>query len=85
MNIKVQKYNYCIVLFISIVVFIISMIARIPRPNTSNYGNSDATYHVLLTIKAYDTVPISTHKFLPIVTLGNLEEKKRGGGFLGSC
>lgn len=40
-----------------------------------NYLNSDATWHTLLTITAYNKTPISIHKFLPIVSLGNQDDK----------
>ena len=40
-----------------------------------NYLNSDATWHTLLTVRAYSETPISVHKFLPIVSLGNPEDK----------
>lgn len=39
------------------------------------YQNYDATYHTLLTIKAYSETPVSQHHFLPIVTLGNKLDK----------
>ena len=43
--------------------------------NIVNYYNSDATWHTLLTIEAYSETPISDHLFLPIVTLGNNDDK----------
>ena len=39
------------------------------------YVNYDATYHVLLTNKAYDRTPIFDHRFLPIVSLGEKTDK----------
>ena len=39
------------------------------------YKNSDATWHTLLTIKAYSQTPVSVHKFVPIVTLGDINNK----------
>lgn len=45
------------------------------NPGEINYRNSDATWHTLLTIQAYEETPISVHKFLPIVTLGKPEDK----------
>lgn len=39
------------------------------------YKNFDATYHTLLTIKAYNATSISRHHFLPIVSLGNKNDK----------
>lgn len=40
-----------------------------------NYVNSDATWHTLLTMKAYDETPISVHHFVPIVSLGEATDK----------
>lgn len=40
-----------------------------------NYRNSDATWHTLLTIEAYDGTPLSEHKFLPLVSLGDARDK----------
>lgn len=45
------------------------------RGGTVNYYNSDATWHALLTIEAYDETPKSQHLFLPIVSLGNSGDK----------
>jgi len=45
------------------------------RSGEINYYNSDATWHTLLTIKAYNETPISIHKFLPIVSLGEIDDK----------
>lgn len=40
-----------------------------------NYRNSDATWHVVLTMNAYDETPVSVHKFLPLVSLGDARDK----------
>lgn len=40
-----------------------------------NYRNSDATWHTILTIEAYDETPLSEHKFLPLVSLGDSRDK----------
>lgn len=45
------------------------------RSGEINYYNSDATWHTLLTIEAYNETPISEHLFLPIVTLGSQSDK----------
>lgn len=45
------------------------------RGGAVNYYNSDATWHALLTIEAYDETPKSQHLFLPIVSLGNPGDK----------
>lgn len=62
---------------LSLVIFlcmIASIVARYPNAS-ENFQNSDATYHTLLTIQAYDETPILEHKFLPIVTLGGVFDK----------
>ncbi len=45
------------------------------RGGEVNYLNSDATWHTLLTMEAYEETPISVHKFLPIVSLGGMDNK----------
>ena len=45
------------------------------REGEIDYYNSDATWHTLLTIRAYDETPISDHLFLPIVSLGDEDDK----------
>lgn len=45
------------------------------RKGEINYYNSDATWHTLLTIEAYNETSISEHVFLPIVSLGEAEDK----------
>ena len=59
-----------IILLIGIVSFI-----KFPKSLDINYYNSDATWHTLLTITAYDKTPISIHKFAPIVSLGGTDNK----------
>lgn len=48
--------------------------AKYPR-GEFNYLNSDATWHVVLTMNAYDETPVSVHKFLPLVSLGDARDK----------
>jgi hypothetical protein len=62
-------YAFCVI------IIGISIGLRFPKINEKNYYNEDATHHVLLTITAYDKTPASIHKFLPIVTLGEPEDK----------
>ncbi len=45
------------------------------RKGEINYYNSDATWHTLLTIEAYNETSISEHVFLPIVSLGEAQDK----------
>lgn len=58
-----------------IIVLIGSFFIRIPKTDIQNFRNADATYHVLLTMRAYDETPVSVHKFLPIVSLGDDDDK----------
>lgn len=62
-----------IVLMAIIVAVVISTIKF--RSGDINYINSDATWHTLLTIEAYNETSASIHKFLPIVTLGKTDNK----------
>lgn len=45
------------------------------RGGEIDYCNSDATWHTLLTVRAYDETPISAHLFLPIFTFGDEKDK----------
>jgi hypothetical protein len=54
---------------------VISIIIRIPDFANDDFHNSDATWHVLHTLRCYDETPASIHKFLPIVTLGDEADK----------
>lgn len=62
-------YVLCILIFIS------SVYLRQPDWNNKIYHNADATMHVLLTVKAMQDTPLSIHKFIPIVSLGNEADK----------
>ncbi|MDR1642384.1 MAG: hypothetical protein LBT59_22060 [Clostridiales bacterium] len=67
-----RKYNS---ILICLVIAAISIFVRIPNFERDDFHNSDATWHVLHTLRCYDETPISIHKFLPIVTLGSPEDK----------
>lgn len=69
-----QKQKKVIVFAFCAVILIASIIIRFPQDN-SVYYDSDASYHTLLTMQAYDETPISTHKFLPLVSLGGEGDK----------
>lgn len=56
-------------------IFICSVYLRQPDWNGVNYHNADATMHTLLTVKAMQDTPLSIHKFLPIVSLGDKADK----------
>lgn len=45
------------------------------RSGEIDYLNSDATWHELLTIECYDETPISQHLFLPIISMGDADDK----------
>lgn len=77
MNMLNQKMKMVKILpiIICIILQIASICLRAPKINSENYKSSDATYHVLLTMKAYDETPYSIHKLLPIVLLGNATDK----------
>jgi hypothetical protein len=53
----------------------ISITIRIPDFENTDFHNSDATWHVLHTLRCYEQTPVSIHKFLPIVTLGGEDDK----------
>lgn len=67
--------NNIIIYLICAILFLGSFFIRLPLNKQYNYVNSDATWHVLLTLKAYDETSIKEHKFLPINTLGNENNK----------
>lgn len=61
---------------ITAILLTVIVVAIVRYPNTEvNYLNSDATWHTLLTIEAYNETPISEHYFLPIVSLGEQRDK----------
>ncbi len=69
-----MKKNPIICLCIVILSCLLSA-GKYRKYNDCNYLNSDATWHVLLTMTAYDETPVSIHRFLPIVSLGAPEDK----------
>lgn len=56
------------VLFISLSAFLFSVILRLPTLS-ENFLNSDASYHVLLTMNAFRYFAFQDHFYLPIVTI----------------
>ena len=68
-----DKIYYLIALLVTTLAISLA-ICKYPRGDV-NFYNSDATYHVMLTMQAYDETPISVHKFLPIVSLGDPKDK----------
>ncbi len=72
-------YNKQIII-ITVTVFVIIISALKYRSGEINYKCSDATWHTLLTIEAYNETPITQHLFLPIVSLGNENDKNISWG-----
>jgi hypothetical protein len=62
-------------ILVCLLIAVLSVIVRIPDFDNTDYHNSDATWHVLHTMRCYDQTPVSVHKFLPTVTLGGSEDK----------
>lgn len=58
-----------------ILALFLSVLLRFPKTEEKVYYSQDASYHVLLTAWAYDETPVSVHRFLPIVTLGDSQDK----------
>ncbi|TKH46155.1 hypothetical protein C1I60_03235 [Paenibacillus terrae] len=73
---KISKKEYFLFLFLIILIFSISIFVRTSNLKPySNITNIDASYHVLLTIDALKENSIKDHLFLPIVSLGPVEDK----------
>lgn len=71
-----KNKSFSIVIFLTIILFTISVFLReIQFSGTKMVWNMDASYHVLLTAKAYDATSWTIHKFLPIVSLGKELDK----------
>ncbi len=68
-----KKFTFIALLAIVILVMSVSVVKY--RGGEVNYLNSDATWHTLLTMKAYEETPISEHKFVSIVSLGGSDNK----------
>ena len=69
---KEMKKN---ILIVVACIFTVVLVWAFKYKENYNYLDSNATWHVLLTIQAYDETPASTHKFLPIVSLGDETDK----------
>lgn len=74
-----EKIEKNAIIIIVVLLMVISIAIRVPKEN-ERYCNCDATYHTLLTMQCYDETPISVHKFLPIVSLGDEEDKNISWG-----
>ena len=64
------KYKKTILIIFSIALVTIIAIIKY-RSGEINYLNADATWHTLLTIKAYNETPMNVHHFIPIVSIGD--------------
>lgn len=62
--------KYILLVAIAVITAVLVAVIKYPEFEKINYIDSDATWHTLLTIQAYDETPVTTHKFLPIVSLG---------------
>lgn len=67
-------YQLSIIFAICALAVVISAAMRY-RSGEIDYLDSDATWHTLLTIECYNETPISQHLFLPIVSLGDADDK----------
>ena len=65
----IAKRNILLAGLLFIILFTISTVIRKPF-DSAGFSMSDATYHVLLTMQAYDETPSSVHHWLPIQTYG---------------
>lgn len=72
-----------IVLFFSLIAFVLSAVLRFPTLN-ENFLNSDASYHVLLTMTAFRNFTFSDHFFLPLVTLNQYSANINWGATIAS-
>lgn len=57
--------NAITLLLLSIVLVVFTSIIKYPEGDV-NFTDSDATYHTLLTMQAYDKTPVSVHKSISI-------------------
>lgn len=70
-----RKKKYIMLIVASSFLVLMAIVRLWIIDSNINYKNSDATWHTILTMKAYDETPISVHKFLPIVSLGEEDDK----------
>jgi hypothetical protein len=71
-KLKIKSYYSMVVCFLLVAV---SIIIRIHDFKYNDFYNSDATWHVLHTLRCYEKTSVSIHKFLPIVTFDAAEDK----------
>lgn len=80
MNVSEKKENYLPILkkaaVVAVCLLMVIVAGQVKYREHYNYLNSNATWHVLFTIQAYDETPVSVHKFLPIVSFGDEFDKE---------
>ena len=73
-NIETKSRSLWLFVFLAAVIIAAFSLLKY-RSGEIGYRNADATWHAMLTIQSYDETPISDHKFLPIVSLGQPDDK----------
>lgn len=75
LTVWIKEQRQLLILAAAAVLMVVCVSAFKYRSGEINYYNSDATWHTLLTIEAYNETPVSDHLFLPIVSLGGQDNK----------
>ena len=75
LTVWIKEQTQLLILAAAAVLMVVCVSAFKYRSGEINYYNSDATWHTLLTIEAYNETPVSDHLFLPIVSLGGQDNK----------
>ncbi len=75
LTVWIKEQRQLLALTVTAILMVICVSAFKYRSGEINYYNSDATWHTLLTIEAYNETPVSEHLFLPITSLGGQENK----------
>jgi hypothetical protein len=70
-----REKKFTFIALLAIVILVMGVFVVKYRGGEVNYLDSDATWHTLLTMKAYEETSISEHKFVPIVSLGGSDNK----------
>jgi len=73
MSRRLRKAKLGVILLAAVCVLTLSLV-RHPGGDI-NYYNSDATWHVLMTMQAYEETPASVHKFVPLINMGGEGDK----------
>lgn len=70
---SLRKAKLGVIVLAAICVLALSLVRR--PGGDINYYNSDATWHVLMTLQAYEETPASVHKFVPLINMGGEGDK----------